>query len=113
MVLKEKSKNNYIFGDLLGKAMSKIDLRTQLEASMMSMSLMAFGLIITMTYLITYMDFPTWYKITLAINGLAGIVFMWSFLITTFQQYKSYMEVIEFQKQEKQSLENDLKGGMQ
>jgi len=101
---KEKTKNKYIFPDLLAKSMSKIDLRTQLEASMLSMSLMGIGLIITITYLVIYMNFPLWYKIALAINGLAGVVFMWSFLVTTFQQYQNYMQVVDFQKKQ-------MKGG--
>jgi hypothetical protein len=96
-------KNKYIFPDFLAKWMSKVDQRTQFEASMMSMSLMAIGLIITITYLIIYMDFAVWYKVLLVINGVAGIVFFWSYLVTTFQQYLTYMEAVDFQ--------NNLKGG--
>ncbi|MFW6130040.1 MAG: hypothetical protein ACOC56_02575 [Atribacterota bacterium] len=90
--------NNYIFPDVLGKAMAKIDIRTQLEASMMSMTLMMIGLIITAIYVGFYVNFPLWYKIVLEINFLAGIVFMWSFLIQNFQSYQNVLEVINFRK---------------
>lgn len=103
--MEEKLKHNYIFGDLLGKAMAKVDMRTQYEASMMSMSLMMIGLIVTGIYLIIYIQFALWYKIFLSINMLAGLVFFWSNLVTQFQQYNNYMEAIDFTKQ--------MKGGLQ
>ena len=99
----EKPKSNYIFPDVLGKAMSKLDLRVQLEASMMSMTLIVIGLILTTIYLIIYSQFVIWYKIVVIINCLAGIVFMSSSLVTTFQQYQNYMQIKQFQ--------NDVKGG--
>lgn len=78
--------------------MSKVDIRVQYEAGMMSMSLMMIGLILSIIYAIFYFDFPIWYDIVLIINGLAGFVFISSYLITTFQAYNSYMEIQEFQK---------------
>jgi len=98
----DKIKHNYIFPDILSKAMAKLPLSVQYEASMMSMSLMVLGLITTTIYLTFYTTFVLWYKIFLIINCLAGIVFMLSFLITTFQQYQNYMEVKEFQEQIKE-----------
>lgn len=89
---------SYIFGDFLGKIMSKVDLRTQLEASMLSMSLMSVGLVITISYLVIYLTFPLWYKILLVINGLAGLLFMWSNIVTSYQQYLNFMEVRNFQE---------------
>ena len=83
--------------------MSKVDLRTQYEAAMMSMSLMMVGLVVTGFYLVLYTTFPLWYKIFLTINLLAGLVFFSSNLITQYQQYLSYMEVYDFNQQ--------LKGG--
>jgi len=98
---KTKEKHKYIFPDFIAKVMSKVDLRTQYEASMMSMSLMSIGLIVTITYLFIYVNFALWYKIVLVINGLAGILFMWSYITTTYQQYKAYMETIDFQREMK------------
>ena len=97
----KKNKNNYIFPDFIGKMMSKVDLRTQYEASMLSMSLMAVGLTITVVYFVIYFTFPLWYKIVLVINGISGVGFMWSNLVTTFQQYRNYMEIADFNKQMK------------
>lgn len=95
--------SQYIFPDFLSKAMSKVDLRTQFEASMLSMSMMSVGLILTVIYFIIYFKFALWYKIFLGINGLAGLVFMWSMIITTFNQYQSYLEAIKFQKENKEN----------
>jgi len=38
-------------------------------------------------------------KIMIGINSAAGFIFLSSFLITTFQQYQSYMDAQEFQKE--------------
>ena len=102
--LEKPQTSNYFFPDFLAKLMSKVDIRTQYEASMMSMSFMSLGLIVTIVYLIIYFDFALWYKIFLGINGFFGLMFMWSGIVTTFQSYKSLLEIIEFQK-------NDMKGG--
>ena len=104
---KVKPKHNYIFGDLLGNVMSKLDLRVQLEASMMSMTLIICGLIISTFYFAIYIQFPLWYKITLVINLLAGMIFISSNLVTTYQQYKNYMQVVEFNKQYKEEADNE------
>jgi hypothetical protein len=88
----------YIFGDLLGTAMSKVDLRVQYESTMLSISLMLIGMILTGIYLTIYFEFALWYKIVLVINILAGIVFMTSNLITTYQQFVNYMTALEFMK---------------
>jgi len=105
---KDGKKPSYVFGNVLGNAMAKIDTRTQYEASMLSMAFMMLGLIVTFFYLVIYSGFPTWYKWFLSFNVIAGVVFMSSFLITTFQQYRGYMEVLAFQEENDS---NDLKGG--
>ena len=98
-----KVKHKYIFPNWLANRMAKVDMRTQYEASMMSMTLICIGLVVTGIYMGIYTDFATWYKIFLCINVLAGIVFMSSYLTTTYQQYQTYMATMEFQK--------ELKGG--
>ena len=98
MDIEEKKKPTYIFGNVLGDFMSKIDLRTQLEASMMSMTLILIGLALSTFYMAVYVSFPLWYKITLVINLLAAFVFMSSNLVTTYQQFQNYMQVQEFNK---------------
>ena len=102
---KVKEKHKYIFPNFLAKAMSKVDMRTQYEASMLSMAFILVGLILTISYFVIYFSFPIWYKIVLAINGVAGFVFISSFLVTAYQQYKTYMIALNFQK--------ELEGGEQ
>lgn len=97
-------KHKYIFPNFLAEFMSKVDMRTQYEASMMSMSMICVGLIVTSIYLMIYTGFALWYKIFLVINALAGLIFLSSFIITTYQQYITYMKVLDFQK--------ELKGGI-
>lgn len=88
----------YIFPDFLAKAMAKVDLRTQYEASMMSITLIMVGMVLSVIYAIIYFDFALWFKIVLIVNGLCGIVFMSSSLITTFQQYQNYIDTLKLQK---------------
>lgn len=105
MKKKNKTTHKYIFPDFLARVMAKVDMRTQYEASMLSMSFMSIGLVVTITYLVIFFDFQLWYRIFLVINGVAGLLFMWSFITTTYQQYRAYMGTIDFQK--------ELKGGVE
>lgn len=70
---------------------------------MMSMVLILIGIVVSGIYFTIYVDLATWYKVFLCINALAGVGFLGSFLVMTFQQYKAYLEVKEFQR--------ELKGG--
>ncbi len=98
----EKKTNKYIFPNFLAKIMAKVDLRTQYEASMMSMSLMMIGIFVSIIYMFFYINsLLLWYKIFLVINGVAGLLFMSSYLVTTFQSYQSYMESVKFQEEMK------------
>ena len=101
-MVEEKKKNKYIFPNFLASAMGKLDLRVQLEASMMSMTLILIGLALSTFYMMVYVTFPLWYKITLIVNLLAAFVFLSSNLVTTYQQFQSYMEIKNFQDEIKQ-----------
>jgi len=111
MAVEPEKNHSYIFGDYLGKAMSKVDIQTQFEASLMSMTLMMIGLVITGFYLVFYTEFALWYKIFLVINLLAGLVFFWSNLITQFQMYQNYMKVKQY-NEDKLPVNKQLKGGL-
>lgn len=101
---KKLSESNYFFPSIMAKMMQKIDMRTQYEASMLSMTFILFGLFISVFYMVFFVaGLPNWYKVTLILNLIAGFVFLSSFLVTTFQQYKSYLKAKEFQE--------ELKGG--
>lgn len=93
-----KPKPTYIFPKAFANAMSKIDQRTQYESAMLSMTLMSLGLIISVIYAIIYTQMATWFKVITAINGLLGVIFMWGYVIMTYQQYLSYMQFVELQK---------------
>lgn len=103
--MKEKVKHSYIFPNVLSNFMSKLNLKVQLESSMLSMTFILFGMLISVYYIVAYINFPLWYKIVIVINGLAGIVFISSFIITTFQSYRSYLDAIEFQEELKKNVD--------
>ena len=96
----QKDKPSYIFPKGMAGAMAKVDQRTQYEASMLSMTLMSVGLIVSIIYAMFFMDIPMWFKVVTAINGLLGVVFMWGYIIMTYQQYLSYMQFVELQQME-------------
>ena len=100
----KKMGKNYIFPEWLAAPMRKMDMRLQYESSMMSMTLILVGLLLTGIYMTFFVkSFPIWYKITLVVNVFAGVGFLGSMLVTTFQQYQSYISALDFQK--------ELKGG--
>ena len=91
----EMVKNKYIFPDFVANVMAKMDVRTQFEASMMSMTFIMIGMVLSLVYAMIYMDLRMWFKVVLIINGVSGVVFMFSYLVTTFQQYQNYMAAKE------------------
>lgn len=100
-------KHKYIFPNFLAEIMSKVDMRTQYEASMLSMSFICIGLVVSVIYVFFYTSFAMWYKIFLIVNGIAGLIFLSSFIVTTYQQYLTYMDAISFQKSMKGGSEKD------
>ena len=99
---KKLSESNYCIPSPLARMMEKVDMRTQYEASLLSMAFILVGLMLSTVYMTFFVTgLQTWYKVTLIINMLAGFVFLSSFLVTTFQQYKSYLKAREFQEEMK------------
>ena len=97
-----KETGNYVFGKYMAKAMKAISQRTQMEAAMMSMVTIIFGLIFMTVYIPFFTDFPLIMKIATVVNTVAGMGFIGSYLITSFQQYQSYMMVMGVIKDEQQ-----------
>jgi len=93
---KEKEKFSYVFPNVLAKAMSKVDMRAQLEASMLSQFLLLIGLSAMVLYIIFTRQTSGFYKFMIIFNLLCGWVLISSFLITTYQQYTSYGEAMGF-----------------
>lgn len=87
----KKEDGTYVFPKGTAKAMSKISPRTQYEAGMLSIVFIMVGLIATTIYTIFFTEVSLFLKIFIPFNALCGIVLMWSFLVTTFQQYQSYL----------------------
>jgi ABC-type multidrug transport system fused ATPase/permease subunit len=87
-------KNRYVFPNIMAKWMAKVNQKTQYEASIMSMLFMMFGIIyfIIMAILGTM---STLSKVVLTIELIAAFIMLSSQLITQFQQYKNYMDVME------------------
>jgi len=50
------------------------------------------GMIAFTVYLIFLTDFGIMFKVLTAFNTVFGVIFMLSYLVTTYQQYISYME---------------------
>ena len=92
---KDKEKYSYCFPDPMAKFMKKVDDKTQMEASLMSMFLLLMGLIVFTIYMAAFTDFSWWFKGMTIFNGLCGFIFLFSYLITTFQQYQSLRETQE------------------
>lgn len=86
---------NYLFGDTLGNLMAMVPIEVQMQASLMSMTFTMIGLVIFTVYLIAFTDFSLFFKIMTGVNAFFGLIFMWSYLITIFQQYRSYKETQE------------------
>jgi glucan phosphoethanolaminetransferase (alkaline phosphatase superfamily) len=93
----EKLKHKYIFPNIMANMMKNIDMKTQLEASMMSMFLLLAGMMLMSIYTFLYLTQGMVFKILLVFNLLAGFIFMSSFLVTTYQQYLSFMDAISLQ----------------
>jgi len=100
----EKDKR-YIFPDIMAEMMKKVDTRVQMEASLMSMVFILLGLIVMAVYMIGFTEFATFMKVMVGINTVAGFIFLWSYLVTTYQQYLSYLDASELMGSEGISLE--------
>lgn len=91
---KKKEKYKYAFPNIMAVAMSKIDMRTQMESSMMSQFLLLIGLSIMVVYMSIYNQGAIFYKIVLIFNLVCGWILISSYLVTTYQQYTSYMSAL-------------------
>lgn len=118
----DKKPYKYCFPDPLAKFMSMVDDRTQMEASMLSVSLLMLGLIIFTVYLVGFTNWGWFSKGMTLFNSLCGLILMFSSLITTFQQYQQLRETQDivgnfgteepFPKQEENKENNTIKTKM-
>ena len=94
----QKEKHKYVFPNILAKMMKNVSMQVQFESSLMACSLILIGLFLMAIYLFIFGTQEMAYKIILGVNLIGGFIFMSSSLVTTFQQYQSYMDVVDFQK---------------
>ncbi len=90
---KEKEKLKFIFPNMMAKMMKNVDMRTQMESSIMSMFMILVGMCLMTIYLIFFGDMGIVYKCLILFNLCCAFLFISSFLVTTYQQYVSYMEM--------------------
>ena len=106
---KPKEKYKFIFPNFAAKMMKEVPMRVQLESSMISMALIMVSLTLMVLYLLFFGQ-GTWaYRTLLLINLFAGFLFISSFLLTTYQQYQSHMEMMGYDPQKER--EDVLKRG--
>ncbi len=84
--------DSYCFPDALSSIMKKINMKTQYEASLLSISFILIGLITMAIYTVTFTELSGWAKFMISFNMFWGFIFLSSFLVTTYQQYVSYLE---------------------
>lgn len=83
----------FVFPNIMAKMMKNVDMRVQMEASMMSMFLIMIGMILMAVYMIFFGEVGLVYKCLILFNLFCAFIFISSFLVTTYQQYISYMEI--------------------
>ncbi len=90
----KKTKGNYCFPNFLGKAMSNVGQRVQYESSLLSMALILIGIFVMACVTIFGTDFSLFIKVMTGVNIMAAFVFLSSSLVTTFQQYQTYLTIM-------------------
>ena len=94
-----KDTPKFIFPNIIAKGMANLTTQYQMEASMLSLVIILIGMIIMGIYSIFFTGINTFLKIMVGINGLAGMVFLSSFLVTQYQQYQSFMVAQKFKEE--------------
>ena len=89
---KDKKTYNYCIPSPLAALMSKVDDRTQMEASLLSMFFLLIGILFFGVYFVGFSNFSLIAKIMTGFNTVCGFIFLFSYLVTTFQQYQALME---------------------
>jgi len=93
---KPKEKYRYCLPNFMAKAMAKVDMRAQIQASMLSQFLLLIGLSIMVLYMIFSRQVTGFYKFMVIFNLLCGWLLISSYLITTYNQYVSYSEAMGY-----------------
>jgi len=89
---KEKPTQKPMLNSLKG-FLTKFTPKEQMEMSIFTLAGMIILLAITTIYLSFFQDFSTFFRILLVINGLFGIGFLFSMLLTTYSQYIALLTI--------------------
>ena len=89
---KPKEKHRYIFPSKVAKAMKKVDTRTQLEASLLSTTLITSSMFMYVIYLSIFGQ--GWMRWMWVFNLSCGVVLLGSSMVTTFQQWVGHLEMM-------------------
>lgn len=90
--------DNYIFGSKLGKIFNttpQIFILRSMMGSLAGLVLADIGMVI---YAFFFSKWDLWLKILSSISGIFGACLMIGILIMTFQQYKTYLQISNLQK---------------
>lgn len=90
-----QEKHTYALPDAMAKMMKGVDLRTQYESAIMSTFLIMIGILSMAIYFIFFYPVGPVFKTLTGINSIFGLMFMYSNLITVYQQYVIYMQTQE------------------
>lgn len=92
---KEGEKYAYCFPDPMAKMMKNVNEQVQYEGSLLSTFFIMIGLIAFNVYMIFFTDFSWWFKGFSLFNSFWGVMFMLSAMVTTYNQYVTYMNATE------------------
>jgi hypothetical protein len=81
----------------LGKVLVKFSIKEQLEMSMIATIGMFVLTTISLVYMAFFVTMSMWFKVLLVINGLFGLLFIFSMVASTYAQYKAYLGAMEAQ----------------
>ncbi len=96
---KEKEKFKFIFPNFVAKGMAKVDMRTQMEAGLISQFLLLTGLTIMVILMLWTTPGSAFYVGMIVFNLSCGWLLISSNLITTYQQYTNYMDSMGYDPQ--------------
>lgn len=106
------AEENFVFGAKAGSKLSKISPRFIMEAMMFSLIFIIIGDLAGTIYAIFYTALSTAPKVIAGISGVFGAVFMFAILVSTYQSYRSLVEILKVQKilgEAVQDVNKDLK----
>ena len=92
--MEKTTKGNYCFPSIIGTAMRKVSQRIQYESTLLSIAIILISLMFIGIYTIFFSEVTLMMKIMAGINSIAAFIFLSSHLVTSFQQYQSYLQVM-------------------